>query len=109
MNSNTQTCPTSYGVANRPVRLNQKSESSLSLYPNPTSGIFKVSRADHIHIKTIIVTNALGELVLTQEFSVPRKDYTIDLSSANLPSGMYSIRIIDEKGSVETSSVMLIR
>ncbi|HLU84332.1 MAG TPA: T9SS type A sorting domain-containing protein [Vicingaceae bacterium] len=65
---------------------------SISIYPNPTNGIFSVE-ADNM--KSIEITSITGEIV--QELVINNNKTTIDLTSFS--SGIYFAKIITDKGS----------
>jgi Leucine-rich repeat (LRR) protein len=61
-------------------------ESSLVLYPNPTSGILNIENNENITIKKIIILNTLGQKIINNQI-----ENNIDIS--NLPNGIYYISI----------------
>lgn len=65
---------------------------SISIYPNPTNGIFSVE-ADNM--KSIEITSITGEIV--KELVLNNNKTTIDLTSFS--SGIYFAKIITDKGS----------
>lgn len=71
------------------------------VYPNPTSGLLKVSAAN---LKQITLTNALGQVIVTAKAN--NNDYFIDLSSYE--NGLYFIQIETENG-LSTQRVTLTR
>lgn len=107
--SNTQTCPTYFGVANKPVKLSTQLDKTFSIYPNPTSGLFNIKPMAGLQIQIIQVFNLLGEQILIQEFNSSSKDFIVDISSSVYPSGVYTIQVIDVSGEVETGSVFLVK
>lgn len=71
----------------------------ISIYPNPSSGIFSVDLTQSKEpYTTIMVYNALGQKVY-QKNSVPESVNEIDLS--NLPDGYYYAQITGGKSSVQ--------
>lgn len=71
----------------------------ISIYPNPSSGIFSVDLTQSKEpYTTIMVYNALGQKVY-QTNSVPESVNEIDLS--NLPDGYYYAQITGGKSSVQ--------
>ncbi|PCI98529.1 MAG: hypothetical protein COB15_05710 [Flavobacteriales bacterium] len=75
-----------------------KVESELSVFPNPTKGVIKVSCKEII--ENIVVRNVLGEIIKTTTIK------EIDIS--NYPNGVYFIEVIIENRRV-TEKVLLLR
>ncbi len=78
------------------------SESSdVSVYPNPTNGLFTISLS-HANIfsarQTIIVYNVLGQPILTETIHYPQNDKVINLS--NQPNGVYFYRVVTQFGNL---------
>lgn len=65
---------------------------SISIYPNPTNGIFSVEAEN---MKSIEITSITGEIV--KELVINNSKTTIDLTSFS--SGIYFAKIITDKGS----------
>lgn len=85
-------------VTNDPWGLeNQLISSDLIVYPNPVNGVVRI---DGVTATEVLVYNALGQLTKTvcdmNEFSV-----------ADLPEGVYLLRIRDEKGNVYTEKIII--
>ncbi len=95
-------CTTSStGVAPSPTELN----SSLSVYPNPTTGEINVSINSQAEtLNSIAVFNLLGQQVATVT-GVPGKDY-YTLSLSGMSKGIYFVRFDFASGSV-TRKVLL--
>lgn len=64
---------------------------NIALYPNPTSGILKISNSKSIQIRSIEVYNVYG-----QKLNV--KYYSNVLDIKNLKNGLYFVMIEDENG-----------
>ena len=62
-----------------------------TLHPNPTSGLVTITGKD---LKAAEVHNALGQLVAT----ATGKGETMQIDIANLPTGVYFVRVTDEEG-----------
>ncbi|MCQ2301641.1 MAG: leucine-rich repeat domain-containing protein [Bacteroidales bacterium] len=71
---------------------------TVSVYPNPTTGLFVVEGED---IEKVEVYNAMGQLVLTKAVSDDRTE--IDLSNA--ANGMYLLRVTGKEGVGERNVV----
>lgn len=65
---------------------------AISIYPNPTNGIFSIE-ADKI--KSIEITSITGEVI--EHLVVNKNITTIDLTSFS--SGIYFAKIVTDKGS----------
>ena len=78
---------------------NNHIDQNIKLYPNPTSGILKMTHSNAIPIKTIDVFNIYG-----QKLSAKYYDNTLDIK--NLNSGIYFVMIKDEKGYQETIKII---
>ena len=64
---------------------------SISIYPNPSSGVFTIKGDD---IKSFEITNISGQIVLVQD--VKNNKTEIDLS--NQSKGLYFIKLITTEG-----------
>lgn len=85
-------------VTNDPWGLeSQLISSDLIVYPNPVNGVVRI---DSVTATEVLVYNALGQLTKTvcdmNEFSV-----------ADLPEGVYLLRIRNEKGNVYTDKIII--
>ncbi len=74
---------------------------SLSVYPNPVEGIMNVESATGI--RSISVTNILGQEVLNTEVSYKR---IAKINTSELKSGVYVIRVVDKNGDVSTQKII---
>ena len=75
---------------NDPVSVNELYQNNaVSIYPNPTKGIFSVECESQI--QKVIVSNSFGQIVFTTEQT------KIDLS--NYPNGIYFLKIETISGS----------
>ena len=74
------------------------STSSVSIFPNPNNGSFKIQTAGAQNFvpATIEIYNVLGEKVYSQ-FNIHNSPLTIDLKQ---PSGIYLYRVVSEDGSL---------
>jgi trimeric autotransporter adhesin len=62
-------------------------KSELSIYPNPATTSLTITTADRV--TTIIVSNLLGQTVYSQQYNAQQ----VQVNVANLPKGIYLIRI----------------
>ena len=84
-----------------------KPETSVSVYPNPSSGNYKFQITNYAMQKVNIeVFNVLGEKVYSK-FTVHNSPFTIDLSSN--PNGIYLYRITSENGALIGAGKLMIR
>ena len=69
-----------------------KSDSKLTIYPNPTNSLLQVS-IDQSGEYNLIITDISGRIVLDKKFN--GQNFTIDVS--DFPEGMYSLRVIGKE------------
>jgi hypothetical protein len=79
---------------------NFKLEESISLYPNPAESSFRLDINDDISVANISVYNVLGKKIKNV---TKMKDNEYDIS--NLSTGLYMVKIIDNKGAVATKKL----
>jgi subtilisin-like proprotein convertase family protein len=80
------------------------SNNAFSLYPNPTNGIFNISKNGKVGEKyTLKITNSIGQLLQSQTISA-NTEYKIDLS--NQSSGLYFVTLVSDRSS-DTQKVTL--
>jgi photosystem II stability/assembly factor-like uncharacterized protein len=75
-------------------------EENLSVYPNPSTGIFSLQ--GETKISTVEVTNALGTIVFAQQTNASKA--TIDISKES--NGVYYVKIISQAG-ISTEKLIL--
>lgn len=73
------------------------SENNLKLYPNPTNNFITVETTGDVEMNKISVVNILGQEVLSQDLN---KEKSIKLDVTRLPSGMYTVKIDSNKGTL---------
>lgn len=88
-----------YGILSSVKNINNTS--SISIYPNPSNGIFTINIAEN-NTKTIIM-DATGKLVYSQNMQVA-EEYSINLS--NLKPGIYFIKFTSNTG-VKTKKIII--
>ncbi len=71
---------------------------SLSVYPNPAKDVVNVSLKNS-EVKEIVLTNLSGQVVATS------KNASVNVSA--LPAGVYVVKVVDIKGAVSTSKVVV--
>jgi hypothetical protein len=85
------------------VTLN-KDQADVTIYPNPSSNIISIDQhSDAVKMETVMVYNALGALVY--EGKVTNNKHH-ELSVAGFASGMYSVRIVTDKGYINRKIVV---
>ena len=90
----TDTCGNTSGINENNI------SSKISIYPNPTTGIFTITSTEKI--SSIKITNVIGEEIFTS--AINHQTSTIDLSSQS--KGIYFIKLFSEKG-IETKKIIL--
>ncbi len=93
-------CSDSYGAFRTAISFGPSSvadvkEIDFNLYPNPNSGLFKLSVPEVTSNCRVEVYNVLGQLVYTA--AVTAKDNTIDLGT--IPTGCYIAKLLSAGGS----------
>lgn len=75
------------------LSVSENQKYNLSCYPNPSSGIFKITSTDQ-DIITIKIYNAAGDMVKATYTLLP--EITVDLSES--PAGMYTLFFVSKNG-----------
>lgn len=79
------------------------SGSKMSVYPNPSNGEFVVNTTENIsHIEVI---NALGQVVVVEEFTSADQQTTKRVDLSGMPGGIYMVQVQLENGVVLTSKI----
>lgn len=78
------------------------SENTISIYPNPSTGIFHIE-LKNIQNATITVVNVLGATVL--EKKIVGSTETLDLSAA--PAGVYFYQVANQTGSITSGKLIV--
>ncbi len=79
-------------------------EPTISLFPNPAQTSITVHSQTELHSASINLYNLQGQLV--KSFSnINGKEFTIYRN--NLPSGLYTMRILDREGRIYVSTIVL--
>lgn len=73
------------------------SENNLKLYPNPTNNFITVETTGDVEMNKISIVNVLGQEVLSHDLN---KEKNIKLDVTRLPSGMYTVKIDSNKGTL---------
>jgi len=76
--------------------------SSISISPNPTTGIFTLSSSEKI--SRLVITDILGNVAHSSTHLL-NNSTTIDLSGN--PKGIYFVKVMDEKGNFGVKKIVL--
>jgi hypothetical protein len=68
---------------------------SISIYPNPASGVIQVI-SERYSVNSVEIYNLLGEKIYTSPITVNRLPITINI--ADFPNGVYVVEVRTEKG-----------
>lgn len=91
-----------YNCATLAVEDAQK-QNSISVYPNPTSGLVTIQNKSNSNLKNVEIYNVAGQLV--QKFNVSNaKNASLDMSQ--LTNGTYVLKVVSE---TESNSVKVIK
>jgi hypothetical protein len=78
-------------------------DNGISIYPNPTKGIFTISNTNS-SIKSCIIYNILGEYVFSQKSDLT-KQINLDLSAQ--AKGIYFVETTDENWNVSNTKIII--
>jgi hypothetical protein len=86
----------------------EQENATLTVYPNPSNGVFTVSISNEelVMKNNVEVYNVLGEKVYSQ-FTINNSQFTIDLSSQY--NGIYFYRLISENGDLIGEGKLMIQ
>ncbi|MCP4551195.1 MAG: T9SS type A sorting domain-containing protein, partial [Bacteroidetes bacterium] len=85
------------------VGINELSQLGISIYPNPSSGIFTINFSKNGTYAKIRVINLIGEVLSTVELD-NRNTYKLDLSS--LAKGVYILQIEVDQQIIDTQLII---
>lgn len=71
--------------------VSKEQSAGFRIYPNPTTGVFRVTFSDVDYISTILIYDNLGRLVLAMPEASVSLEHEIDMSS--FANGLYTIRV----------------
>jgi len=83
------------------VTIKDSASGRCFIYPNPNSGQFQVryySVANNVLPRGIVVYNALGDRVLTQNYTIGRPYDRMDVDMRRFGKGIYAVEIVDRNG-----------
>ncbi|MFY0625239.1 MAG: T9SS type A sorting domain-containing protein [Reichenbachiella sp.] len=79
-----------------PLNISEQFEGNISIYPNPTTGDFKLSIWKKENIDSITVSNNLGQKIFEIDSQDILDEINIDMS--NQKSGVYIVNILTQRG-----------
>ncbi len=85
-----------------PASVKETKEDAISIYPNPSEGVFYIKSEGNI--QSIRILNAFGQTISTYSNLINKTVYQVDLSSQ---SGLFLIQIINNKGERTTRKLIL--
>jgi hypothetical protein len=92
-----------FKVCTFPVSVEEKTivsaaatKNQFTVYPNPTTGLFRIKANTNEAVQLVMVYNSVGELVMQQ--TVTNDEMELDLQ--NQPAGIYFVRMATENGYV---------
>lgn len=83
-----------------PSGIAEMNASQFSLYPNPVNNELQISFEETLSLSAINIRNVLGSIV--KSYTLRNKTQEITLSVDDLPTGVYSIELLDDKSSQKT-------
>lgn len=87
----TSSCET---VAN--VGLDELNQSQITVYPNPSEGVFNIAIGDYVDVLNYSVTD-LGGRIVRSERNIEAQQFNVDLATES--KGVYLLRVTHTKGS----------
>ncbi|WP_210519234.1 T9SS type A sorting domain-containing protein [Hymenobacter terricola] len=87
------------GIDNLQLRVltsnrNEALAAAVGLYPNPAHQSFQLSvPAGSLHAASAVLSNALGQVVLTRQLNLPAAGGTADFDVSRLAAGVYSLQL----------------
>ncbi len=70
------------------------SANQISIYPNPSNGIFTIQNFTNSQIQNLIITDITGKII--KQFTIYNSQFTINIS--NQPAGIYFLKINSNDG-----------
>jgi hypothetical protein len=91
-----------HNCACNPASINETKEEAISIYPNPSQGVFYIKSEGNV--QSVRVLNAFGQVIANFSNLNNKLVYQVDLSSE---SGLFLIQITNNKGERITRKVIL--
>ncbi|WP_026776083.1 T9SS type A sorting domain-containing protein [Polaribacter sp. Hel_I_88] len=76
--------------------------SSIETYPNPVLNSLKISNKTNVTIKSVEFFNIIGKNMTSRVFALNKEDFDV----SNLASGIYLLKISDDKGNTSTRKII---
>jgi len=88
------------------IDLNAASLEAVSVYPNPFSNAISINYSvPQEGSVTMALYNLIGQPVYTEQQAGSRGINTITISTLNIPSGLYFLKLTDSNGNIKTSNL----
>ena len=93
------------GIIHNTVSIKEEvqNSNSISIYPNPSTGLFSISSKEDIN--SVSIFNSVGKLLFLQEYISVSNKTTVDLSQ--LKQGVYYIKISSRSGIITKQIIIL--
>jgi hypothetical protein len=95
-------CIFSVGLKEQTIVSAAANKHDFTLYPNPTTGLFRIKSKLQVAVQSVMVYNSIGVLVLNQNMT--NNEQELDLQ--NQPAGIYFVRIATING-FETQRLLI--
>ena len=79
------------------TRENSMAQNEISIYPNPSNGLFSIRLNKSINAESIDILNIHGQMVFQSDISSNSESSIIELNLTSLPKGIYFIRLNSEQ------------
>ena len=87
-------CTFAVGIEEQSIVSSTADNNKYRVYPNPTTGLFRIKTEGNETVQSVSVYNSVGELVLNQHITA--NDQELDMQ--NQPVGIYFVRITTTNG-----------
>jgi hypothetical protein len=81
-----------------PTGIEENLDAMVSIWPNPVEGFLNIKNESGSHVERIVITNALGEIVLEEPLSGAAANYQVNVDK--LVAGSYLVGVITGAGRV---------
>lgn len=89
-----------------PLKVLEKFNNGISVYPNPASGTAFVELKD-VKVGSIVVMNNLGQSITAQPQGLSSEKITLDIS--NLKAGLYFVQFISKDGQTKLYKELMVK
>lgn len=73
-------------------------ETSVNVFPNPTSELLTVNLGSYAGVRDLIITNELGQVV----WQTQTEENVVSIQCSDFADGMYFLQVIDATGTIST-------